>query len=326
MQSSADIRRENRKRIYRLLLDGKSYTKQQLAAGTGLSVPTCNTLLNEMQALGVVNGTVYHTGEVGRSSALYRIDEMHEAYLAISFRVEMGLRVMESVVFSALGNVLRREKVSFSQLDASRISCQVKKVLDASIVHVLLAIPGIADHGMIRYSDIHELERIPLKDALEAEFCIPVTMETDMHCMAYGYSRREGHTDDVITLAYFPSNLFPGTATIHKGTIIRGAYGIAGMAGFLPYGVSREEQLQLLVPATCIPYVAKSLCAIMVLLNPGTIVLSGDLINPGMLVEVRRICAEDIPAEYMADFVIADSFQDSLYAGLFEMAVDSKII
>ena len=92
MKNSSDIRKENKKRIYRLMLDGKHYTKQQAAAGTGLSVATCNTLLNDLQMHKIVSGEKRQLGEVGRSSVLYRIREEHESYLAIHFWIEYGNR------------------------------------------------------------------------------------------------------------------------------------------------------------------------------------------------------------------------------------------
>ena len=328
MHNSADIRRDNRKRIYRLLLDGRAYTKQQVAAGTGLSVATCNTLLNEMLARGVVTGESQRTGEVGRSSMLYRIDDAHERYLAVSFRMDGDCRVIACSVLSAMGREEMRRVERMECLDAEQIIRLIGEVLAGQerIARILVAPPGITERGVIRYGDVPELENAPLQELLERAFDLPVTMENDMHCMAYGYSRRMNRPEDVITLACYPTHLLPGTATIHKGMIIQGAHGIAGMAGFLPCGMSREEQLRELEPGRCIPYVARSLSAIMVLLNPGVIVLTGDLIEPDMLEEVRRICAEDIPEEYMPEFVMADSFEDYLQAGLFALAVDNKII
>ena len=50
MANSSDIRKDNKKKIYRLMLDHQQYTKQQISVKTGLSVATCNTLLNDMTA------------------------------------------------------------------------------------------------------------------------------------------------------------------------------------------------------------------------------------------------------------------------------------
>lgn len=54
MTTSSDIRKANKKRIYKLMLNRKSYTKQQISAMTGLSVATCNTLLNDMESNGIL--------------------------------------------------------------------------------------------------------------------------------------------------------------------------------------------------------------------------------------------------------------------------------
>ena len=57
-------------------------------------------------------------------------------------------------------------------------------------------------------------------------------------------------------------------------------------AGYTKKDISGKtplEQLAMLEPDTCIPFITKSICAIIVLLNPGTIVLTGNLINAAML-------------------------------------------
>ena len=76
MANSSDIRKDNKKKIYRLMLDHQQYTKQQISVKTGLSVATCNTLLNDMAANKVlVTGEEKEFRGVGRSSWLYEIDD-----------------------------------------------------------------------------------------------------------------------------------------------------------------------------------------------------------------------------------------------------------
>ena len=52
MATSSDIRRDNKKRIYKLVLNHESYTKQQISVMMRLSVATCKTLLNDMKSNG----------------------------------------------------------------------------------------------------------------------------------------------------------------------------------------------------------------------------------------------------------------------------------
>lgn len=326
MNNSADIRRENKRAIYRFMLDGQAHTKQQVSAGTGLSAATCNTLLNDMTAQGLFLAGNKQAGEVGRSSVLYRINESYESYLAVHFYVVQQERWMEYLVFSPSGKILSKQTQKYALLDYPQVEALIGRVFEMypNLTRIIIGTPSIAQLGIIRHCDIPELENVPMKQWLEEKFSLPVAMENDMHHKAYGYYIKTGNRDDVISLGYFSDHILPGTATIHKGTIIRGVNSFAGMTGFLPYDVSREEQLAMLVPETCMPFIAKSLCAIIVLLNPGTIVLTGNLIREDMLEALTQKIREDIPVEYMPEFKIADSFDEYYYEGMYRLAVDKK--
>lgn len=326
MNSSAHIRRENKRSIYQLMLDGKPHTKQQIAAETGLSPATCNTLLNDMQNQGFVSGEEKLSREIGRSSVLYQIREEHESYLAIHFHLTHGVKHLETFVFSASGNILFQEKQTPEHMDYNLLEGTVLKIQDSfpNLAQIIVGTPSIAEHGIIKYCDIPDLEDLPLVEKLEERFGLPVAMENDMYHKAYGYYKTKGVPDQVITLGYFQSHILPGTATIHKGTIIRGANSFAGMTGFLPYGVSKKDQLELLGPGSCLPFISQSISAIIVLLNPDTVVLTGDLVDPEQLEQIKNNCNENIPPEYMPRFLIVDSFHEYYCQGMFRLAVDRK--
>lgn len=326
MNNSAHIRKDNKKSIYRFMLDGKTYTKQQVSAGTGLSVATCNTLLNNMEIQGFVCGVSKKNGEVGRSSVLYQINDEHECYLAIHFYVVRKKHWVERIIFSATGNILNKTTQRYDLVNYERIEFIVDSAIKEypNLAQIIIGTPSIAQFGVIRYCDIPELENVPMKEKLEHRFSLPVAMENDMHHKAYGYYTKTGNRDDVISLGYFSRHILPGTATIHKGNIIRGANSFAGMTGFLPYGVSREEQMEMLKPETCTPFITKSISAMIVLLNPNIIVLTGDLISEELLEGVVENCKKDIPMEYMPQFKIVDNFDKYYYKGMYQLAVDRK--
>ena len=326
MSSSADIRKENKKAIYRVMLDGQLHTKQQISVSTGLSVATCNTLLNDMTQQGLVCAGSKHFGDVGRSSVLYQINDDYESYLAIHFYMIQRQRWIEYIVFSACGNILSRVTKKYDVVDYAQVESVISDVIQThpNLSQIIVGTPSISQFGVIRHCDIPELENVPLLEKLEQRFSLPVAMENDMHHKAYGYYKLSGNGEDVISLGYFSDHILPGTATIHKGTIIRGAHSFAGMTGFLPYDMSKEKQLAMLEPDTCIPFITKSVCAIIVLLNPGTIVLTGNLINEAMLETVIENCKKDIPTEYLPEFKLVDSFDKYYYEGMYQLAVDRK--
>lgn len=324
MNNAADIRKENKRAIYSRMLDGGVYTKQQISQATGLSVATCNTLLNDMAAQGFVCAVSKQAGDVGRSAALYRIASEHEQYLTLYFELEDQIRLIETAVFSASGEILDRQTRRFGQISRETVTGAVRTCLEKfpNLAQIIVGIPGVVERGIIRHCDIRELENLHLQEELESDFALPVAMENDMHHKAYGYYKNTGNREDVITLGYFPKGNPPGTVTIHKGTILRGTSGIAGMAGFLPHGGKNLQEI--LTPENCLPFVVQTIGAIIALLNPGTIVLTGDLISRGLLEEVKEKCAETIPAEYMPRFQLVDTLDEYYREGMYRLAVARK--
>lgn len=106
--------------------------------------------------------------------------------------------------------------------------------------------------------------------------------------------------------------------------VISGINHFAGMTGFLPYGMSREEEIAMLEVGTCVPFIKMSIWEVIVLLNPSTIVLTGDLIDEETVNKVKEECSKDIPAEFMPEFKIAENFDTYYYEGMYQQAVSNK--
>lgn len=79
VSSTPEVRQLNRERIRRELHVRKTCTKAEMAAWTGLSVSTCNTILNEMRADGEIIRTSQEDGYVGRPASRfeYNADYLH---------------------------------------------------------------------------------------------------------------------------------------------------------------------------------------------------------------------------------------------------------
>lgn len=116
LMSTLRISAKKIKAIYRFMLDKINIRSKQVSIGTGLSVATCNTLLNDMQMQGIVTGGDKISGEVGRSSVLYQIKDDHESYLAIHL-VERGRKIVGIILFSATGKILNQEKREYKLVD-----------------------------------------------------------------------------------------------------------------------------------------------------------------------------------------------------------------
>lgn len=326
VKDSAAIKRANKGRIRSLLLCAKAYTKQQIAQQTGLSVASCNTYLNEMEAAGEVIGEKQQLHDVGRSSVLYRLNEAHESILCISFALLLGVKSITTWVLSPLGNLLYEQKRAFQPLDVAAVEGQVADALGRfpNISQIMVGTPSIAENGVICHSDIPELENVPMKTLLETRFGLPVFLANDMHYKVYGYYRQEQCPDQIITLVNYPAGVLPGTATVHKGVLLAGKNLFAGMVGFLDYGISREQQIRQLQRPTAQPLIIRAAIALISILNPHRLVLTGDLVREEDLEQIRRACLRCIPREYMPDLRFVADVEACYRWGMYWMAMDRK--
>lgn len=66
MIDTSDVRKMNMNAIRSVMWRGGEHTKQSIAADTGLSVATCNTLLNELERNNEVFSQKFQLNGVGR--------------------------------------------------------------------------------------------------------------------------------------------------------------------------------------------------------------------------------------------------------------------
>lgn len=304
MQDSAGIKRQNKSLIRSLLAAGQGYTKQQIAVQTGLSVASCNTYLNEMEQSGEVLGEKQKLRSVGRTAAVYRLNEEYESFVCLSFALEQGERSLTIQVLSPTGQIRLRQVQRFDRLPLSRLREELGRVLAQfpNASQIVVGTPSIAEHGVIRHCDVPELEGEPLVSLLEQAYGLPVSLANDMYYKIYGYYRQEQMPDQTITLVNYPAGVLPGTATICNGTVLTGRNLFAGMVGFLDYGMSREEQIRKMHRPTAEPLMIQAVIALISILNPHRLLFTGDLIRQEDLERIRTACRKCIPEEYMPDF------------------------
>ena len=326
MKDSADIRKINLYKIRNILWSGEWKTKQQLAMETGLSVATCNTFLNELSETGEVVSQKIRIHDVGPGALQYRINEEFETILCVWFDRRGGADELTVKVMSMTGNILYEEEKTYEELTPEHLQTAIAKMFDrfSNITSIMVGTPSIAESGVIRYCDIPALEGYSIVEALTQQFCVPVHLENDMNFKVFGYAGQYGSDTGVVTLANFPKGVLPGTTTVHDGTVVRGHNQFAGMIGFLPYDMSREELIEILQPETCRAVVVKAIASLIAVLNPGKIVLTGDLLDETCPEWPRKECFKWIPESYMPELIYQKDMDDYYLAGMYWRALELK--
>ena len=137
--------------------------------------------------------------------------------------------------------------------------------------------------------------------------------------------RNELPRDSVLTLLNFPSHILPGTATIHRGEFISGCSGLAGMTGFFPFDFDREELLRRLNPRECLPVIVKSTAALISIVNPGTMVFTGDLMSQKLTEQVYQQCLQYIPPEHMPRMIFREDIEEYYRWGMYQRALELNL-
>lgn len=326
MKDSADIRKVNLYKIRLRLWSGEWKTKQQVAAETGLSVATCNTLLNELAATGEAISEKTRIHETGPGALRYRINGDFESILCAWFDRCGDQDVLTVKVLATTGTIKHQEQLSFCPLTPAILQEEVRRQFERfpNITSIMVGTPSIAENGIIRHCDIPELEDFEIVHVLSGQFGVPVCLENDMHFKVFGYSQKHRNESSVVTLANFPAHILPGTATVHGNTIIKGHNQFAGMVGFLPYEMDREELLDALQPSTCRDLVSKAITSLIAIQNPGTIVLTGSLLDESSPTWLREDCLRWIPEEYMPELVFKTDMDDDYQEGMYRKALELK--
>ena len=328
MATTNEVRSQNVAQIRRLLWRGGLLSKKDIASELGLSVATCNTLLNDMAAAGEVVAEPHRTGSAGRGGLCYRAAEDCATIVAADVDLQGTERVFRAQLLSLTGVVLESRRVALPYLDGDVLVEQLAQARDlrSNVRIIVLGVPGTVCGGVIDHCDIAELDGADVAKAVTERIGLPIHVENDMHLKASGYSHEHCRGDEVATLANFPPHVLPGTATVHAGEAIRGAHGFAGMVGFLPYAeggapINRDRLIELLGPVTCRPLVAHAVASLCAVLNPDVVVLTGGLLDGSCTEWLRDECARTLPPEFLPTFRYEEDFNRYYLAGMHQAAL-----
>lgn len=316
--------------LRRVLWEGAAHTKRELSDLTGLSLATVNAALNDMDRTGEVISAGARHGSAGRTARLYRANEAFSPILAAHVDVECGERVLVRTVLSVTGGLIDRDEVRLPELDGPSL---VRLLGDWHRSHpdaaqASVGIPGIVSDGIVRHSDLAELDGAGIVADLEEVLGIPALAANDMHLKAYGFFRELGDEGKTVTLANFPVGVRPGTATIANGAVVTGASQFAGMVGFVPLGARGA----LAPPAPedfsppCPELVAHALATVVASLNPDIILCTGGLLDEDAdLDAVQDMLGRWIPEEFIPRLERRHDLEQCYLGGLLARALDARL-
>ncbi len=323
VNNTAHVRLSNFELIRSALLE-KEDTKTGLSQRTGLSVATCGAFIRAMVGSGEVVAAEEVNATGGRPAHVYRYNPHHAHVLSIYVTNEAGINTIACSASTSRGDVLFRKTVLPAELDYDAIESTIAAVLeqDPLVKSIGIGIPGIVHQGVVGACDVRALQGMPLAERIQSRFGLAVIVENDMNVTAFGYYQRHARELDSLAVVIVPKGNGPGTGIVVDGKILRGHSGFAGEVHYLPEKYNPLFQS----PAderTFLPALARMLATIAALIDPQRIVLTGGLLDAGMLAPLRRLCLEIIPSEHCPELTFQEDCSEEYLEGLRLKAFDS---
>lgn len=329
ISNTAQVKNYNTKIIKNALKGLSSGTKNTISKITGLSVATCNTILNELDASGeILEVEIESSSSVGRPAKAYKFNENYSYICCIYMIYENNKKILNYAIVNLLGNIIEEKSLLKETIDYSEIEGLIEGLTlkYPNIEGIGIGIPGVVTKSnIIDFCDIEELAGCPLADQLTNKFRKCVVIENDMNLIAYGFYQAGEYEEStsIAVVSFFKDN-WPGSGIIVDGHIIHGSTNFAGEVSYLPFGCTHEEQKKILsYREGIIPIVSKTICSLSAIINPQTIIMTGTLLTASLLDEIHASVNEIIPERHIPQIILENNINKYYLNGLSSMTLET---
>ena len=215
-------------------------SRAEIARRTGLSKPTVNTLVMDLESAGVVrcNPSVQPQGRIGRPAASYEL--VPDAALVVG--VDMGATKTIIGIADLLGDVIATEQIETPAHAAAAVNAVVttiRRLLErlgergTRLEAACMGVPGVYRPSQDRVEMAPNLPGfvdLPIRAELSRRLGVEVTIENDVNLATVGEANAmagEGAKD----FAAISIGTGIGMGMVMEGALYRGAHGAAGEIG-----------------------------------------------------------------------------------------------
>ncbi|SFD78331.1 ROK family protein [Paenibacillus catalpae] len=302
-------------------------TKASIANLTKLSVATCGTILNELLVNGEIIELEPDKTSGGRPAKQYKYNENFGCAICLLVRTEGGIHSITYSIVNLIGNTIHEASIELPFIDVDAVDQLIDGLIsrNENVQAIGIGIPGVVHQGIIGVCDVPDLAGQALGPLMEEKYEIPVTIENDMNMTVYGFYHLQNFEEDkTFAVVTFPKNHFPGAGFIVDGRILTGNTTFGGEVSFLPFGITREEQLrQLHTEEGFVKLAVQTLASIIAIINPVAIAITGELPHESQLQQLYKGCLKDIPEEHMPELMVQNDILREYMKGMVTATLES---
>lgn len=240
----ATIRRSNLSLVLRHVSERGQSSRSAVALATGLNKTTITSLVNELQARGLLKEIgPRHAGSVGRPSLVLALDGSRTGALGM----EVNVDYIAAFATDLAGRVLIDRRIGFDAMEAGpdrsldKLATVISRAvadldrLGVALSGVTVAVPGLIEASTCTVTLAPNLgwREVPVADRLVAAGVpadVPITIDNDANLAALAECS-SGVAMGVSDLVYLTGEVGVGCGIISGGRPYRGADGFAGEVG-----------------------------------------------------------------------------------------------
>ena len=306
------VRELNLDIIRKTLRETGVMTKAEISRKTGLSIPTCTSLLDILQELGEVKvEDRAKTG--GRPAKKFCYVGKNESVLCMYILTESKSHLICEVL-DFLGNLQERQEFVCDDITAAIICIHIERVLSqySNIKAISIGIPGYVVDGTIDYCDAQGLIGVNLEKIIKTRFNINPIIGAEKLYKAIGYRKRTSGLQSG-TLGYV---LAPKGQPWAIGILTEGGLKkVNGLIGELMYFPYAELEWNCPDKESCINQMAK-LIAMLTVIALDICVIANDAFEEKDCEKLIAACKKIIPEKYIPEILYSDDMLADYRAGL----------
>jgi predicted NBD/HSP70 family sugar kinase len=274
-------------------------SRAELARVSGLSKPTVSLALDNVERAGLVRIAGQRTGVHGRSARLYEIRP--DAGLVLG--LDIGHDYVRGAIADLSGEIRARQSLRAHATSVrgrvaelvglADLLCENAGVSRPAITQTVIGSPGVYDprrNAMKLTGGLRGWDRPAALTGLREAFGPSLVMENDVDAAALA-ERALGHGREVDHFAFVHIGTGIGMGLVLGGQLLRGAHGVAGEVRAARRGgmrgpvsarrvfeaASGGDRLAVTVVAEEARLIAKTICAVVTVVDPDLIVLGGGI-------------------------------------------------
>jgi glucokinase-like ROK family protein len=231
------VKKINKSIVLSVIQNKCPLSRAQISELTGLNKATVSTLVSEL----IETNLVYEIGPGQSSGGRRPVMLFFNKNAGYSIGVDLGVNYILAVLTDLQGNIVQEKKTPLFSQSVNDVLPKLKQLIQSlidetpespyGIVGIGIGVPGITDSdGKILFAPNLKWHNVNIKEDLEREFELPVTVDNEANAGSYG-EKRYGAGKDVSNLIYVSAGIGIGTGIILDNELYKGVSGVSGEMG-----------------------------------------------------------------------------------------------